>query len=180
MDRRQFLKGTTAATLAGLLGGRPSAARAASEKLEGARTTTICPFCAVGCGMVVTTQDGRVVGIEGDPEHPINRGALCSKGSALAQVAHNERRLTRVAYRAPGSRRWETRSWDWALGRIAGNIKRTRDETFVARDGQGRLVNRTEGIACLGGAALDNEECYAYAKLARALGVVYLEHQARI
>jgi formate dehydrogenase major subunit len=183
MDRRNFLKGTGAAALAGLLGTAPrrGEVHAASGKLTGGEhTTTICPFCAVGCGLIVTSSGGKIVNVEGDPDHPINRGALCSKGAALPQVAHNDRRLTRVRYRAPGSTEWQDRSWDWAMPRIAARIMKTRDETFLSVDEKGRTVSRTEAIACLGGAALDNEECYAYSKLARALGVVYLEHQARI
>ena len=123
---------------------------------------------------------GKVVSVEGDPDHPINEGALCSKGSALYQVANSDRRVSSVLYRAPGSAKWEVKEWDWAIGKIASNIKATRDASFMATDTQGRTVNRTEAIACLGGAALDNEECYAYSKFARTLGVVYLEHQARI
>jgi formate dehydrogenase major subunit len=145
----------------------------------GTETTTICPYCGVGCGLIVTTKEGRILNIEGDPEHPVNEGSLCSKGMALYQLAVNERRLQNVRYRAPGSDRWEEKSWEWALPEIARRIKTTRDATFRATDGS-KTVNRTEGIACLGGAALDTEECYLYSKLARALGIVYLEHQARI
>jgi formate dehydrogenase major subunit len=150
------------------------------EKIRYAKeTTTICPYCAVGCGQIVSVRDGKVVHIEGDPDHPVNEGALCSKGMSLYQVINNERRLTHVLYRAPGSTAWEKKSWDWALPRMVQLIKKTRDETFRATEND-RPVNRTEGIACLGGAALDNEECYLYSKFARALGIVYLEHQARI
>jgi formate dehydrogenase major subunit len=95
-------------------------------------------------------------------------------------VAVNDRRLTKVRYRAPGAANWEEKDWNWAVRRIAELIKQTREATFVATDAKGQLVNRAEGIACLGGDALDNEECYAYSKFARALGVVYVEHQARI
>jgi formate dehydrogenase major subunit len=134
----------------------------------------------VGCSALVFSEKGRVVNVEGDPDHPINEGTLCAKGAALSQIVNNDRRLDRVLYRAPGSTEWQEKSWEWAIRTIAARIKATRDATFVTQDGRGRTVNRTEGIACLGGAALDNEECYAYSKLARALGVVYLEHQARI
>lgn len=94
-------------------------------------------------------------------------------------MANNPRRLRTVQYRAPGSNQWEEKSWEWAIDRIAQNIKKTRDKTFLAKDGN-NIVNRTEGIAILGGAALDSEECYLLSKFARSLGVVYLEHQARI
>lgn len=151
-----------------------------STKLKNAqKITTICPYCAVGCGQMLSVVNGKVINVEGDPEHPINQGSLCSKGNALLQVANNERRLTKVLYRAPKSDRWQEKSWDWALERIARRIKDTRDKNWVETDNC-FTVNRTESIACLGGAALDNEECYLYSKLARALGIVYLEHQARI
>jgi formate dehydrogenase major subunit len=129
--------------------------------------------------MIVTTSNGAVIDTVGDPDHPINEGALCSKGNALYQVANNPRRLQTVQYRAPGSDRWEEKSWEWAIAKIARNIKQTRDRTFKEREGN-NIVNRTEGIAVLGGAALDSEECYLLSRFSRSLGVVYLEHQARI
>ncbi len=183
IDRRGFLTQTSTALLFGFLGidATKSYSYAASLNVKkGTLTTTICPYCGVGCGAVVTVANGAVVNVEGDPDHPINQGTLCSKGAALYQVANSKRRLEKVKYRAPGSSEWEEKEWDWAIKKIAKNIKDTRDQTFMATDSQGRTVNRTEAIACLGGAALDNEECYAYSKLSRALGVVYLEHQARI
>jgi len=187
MNRRKFLVGTGTAGAGGLfakvfgLDLGSSVAYAKSIKPQRGRiSTTICPYCAVGCGALVTTSGGKVVHVEGDPDHPINLGSLCSKGSAMLQIANNERRLTRVKYRAPGKSDWEEKSWDWAIARIAERIKATRDASFVAKDEKGLVVNRTEGIACMGGASLDNEECYPYSKLARALGVIYLEHQARI
>ena len=148
-------------------------------------TTTICPFCAVGCGMIVHVKDGKVVNIEGDEQSPINKGSLCSKGQALFQVANNERRLQKVKYRAPGSDHWEEKPWDWALERIAKLMKETRDRTFKLKetdkkDGKSYRINRTDGMAILGGAGLDNEECYLLSKFARSMGVVYLEHQARL
>ena len=117
---------------------------------------------------------------KGDPDHPISRGALCCKGQSLYQVATSDRRLKSVLYRAPRAAEWQEVSWDWAIDRIADRVKATRDASFTARDGQGRVVNRTHALAALGGAALDNEECYLYGKLMRALGLVYIEHQARI
>ncbi len=148
-------------------------------------TPTICPFCAVGCGAIVAAQDNRVLNIEGDPDHPINQGSLCSKGMALAQINTvngevNIRRLQKVKYRAPGAADWEVKSWDWALDQIARRIKDTRDAYLIEADSDGRTVNRLEAIASLGGAALDNEECSLIVKAMRALGLVYIEHQARI
>lgn len=182
LSRRDFLK-LSGVTAGGLLLGRLVLAQGVKpfplHKRIGERPT-ICPFCAVGCGAIVGVTDGKVVNIEGDPDHPINRGSLCSKGSALYQVANNERRLRKVLYRAPGGTEWQEKTWDWALEEIAKRIKAARDASWVERDREGRLVNRTEGVACLGGAALDNEECALIVKAMRALGLVYIEHQARI
>ena len=142
---------------------------------------TVCSRdCYDTCTLNITLgESGQIVSIKGDPDHPINEGSLCSKGNALFQVANNPRRLRTVQYRAPGSNQWEEKSWEWAIEKIAKNIKKTRDESFMVKDGN-NIVNRTEGIAVLGGAALDSEECYLLSKFARSLGVVYLEHQARI
>ena len=143
--------------------------------------STICPYDASGCGFVVAAENGKVVNIEGDPDHPINRGAACAKGASMRQLsADNPWRLSKVLYRAPGGTDWEEKNWDWALDTIARRIKDTRDASFIEKDSKGSIVNRTEAIANLGGSALDNEECYLLAKLTRALGVVYLEHHARI
>ncbi|MDT8273112.1 MAG: terminase large subunit, partial [Desulfomonilia bacterium] len=127
-----------------------------------------------------TDRDGKVINTEGDPNHPINQGSLCSKGTALYQIANNDKRLNKVLYRAPGADSWKEVSWDWALDKIAKNVKKTRDSGFVKTNSKGQLVNRVENIASLGGAALDSEEVYSLVKFKRALGLVYLEHQARI
>src|SRR5690242_6415376 len=179
--RRQFLKGLTTGTVAlGALTQSGCAPAVPALKTKGATaTTTICPFCGVGCGQVVSTRGGKVIHIEGDPNHPISEGTLCSKGASGIQVVHNSRRLQKVLYRAPGGAKWEEKSWDWAFERIAARVKDTRDKTCKTTV-DGRVVNRTEAIACLGGSALDNEEAYPLAKFMRALGLVYLEHQARL
>jgi formate dehydrogenase major subunit len=146
-------------------------------------TTTICPYCAVGCGAIVHTSqkgDGRVMNIEGDPDHVISRGSLCSKGAALSGLAENENRLLDPMYRAPGANEWKQVSWDWALTEIAKRVKKTRDDTFTSKNKKGQVVNRTTGIVSGGSSALDNEECWIYQALLRALGLVYIEHQARI
>ena len=181
VSRRNFLKlsGLTAAGT--FLGGVSflTGCKSTAKKLKGAKeTTTICPYCAAGCGIIVAARDGSVINIEGDPDHPINQGTLCSKGAALYQVEVNTRRLTKVQYRAPYAAEWKDISWDEAVKKIAGNIKKTRDETFIKKEDQ-FTVNRTNGLVGLGGAALNNEECYAWTKMARILGVTYLEHQAR-
>jgi anaerobic selenocysteine-containing dehydrogenase len=179
--RRQFLGGlTTGAVAAGALTQAGCGPAIPPLKTRGATsTTTVCPFCGVGCGQVVSTQNGQVINIEGDPSHPVSEGTLCSKGAAAIQVVNNPRRLQKVLYRAPGGTKWEEKTWDWALPRIAARVKETRDKTFQTTV-DGRVVNRTEAIACLGGSALDNEEAYLLVKLMRALGLVYVEHQARL
>jgi anaerobic selenocysteine-containing dehydrogenase len=179
--RRQFLKGLTTGTVAiGALTQSGCGPAIPPLKTRGATaTTTVCPFCGVGCGQVVSTRDGKVLNIEGDPGHPISEGTLCSKGAAGIQVVNNPRRLQKVLYRKPQGTAWEEKTWDWALQRIAARVKETRDKTFKTSI-DGRVVNRTEAIASLGGSALDNEEAYLLVKLMRALGLVYVEHQARL
>jgi formate dehydrogenase major subunit len=143
--------------------------------------TTICPFDGSGCGFIVASENGKVTNIEGDPDHPINHGAGCAKGQSIRQLAaDNPQRLSKVMYRAPGASAWQEKSWDWAITEIAQRIKAARDSSFVTKDSAGLTVNRTEAIANLGGAALDNEECYLLSKMSRSLGIVYLEHQARL
>ena len=183
VTRRDFLKlsGTTAA--GAFLGGVSFLSGCkGSNKLKGTKeTTTICPYCGVGCSIIVSAREGNIVNVEGDPDHPINLGTLCSKGNALYQVAQNpiKRRLDKVQYRKAGGTKWEEISWDQAIDMIAKRAKDTRDETFVEKE-KGYTVNRTNGLVGLGGAALDNEECYVWSKFARIMGISYLEHQARI
>jgi anaerobic selenocysteine-containing dehydrogenase len=179
--RRQFLGGlTTGTVVVGAVSQAGCGPAVPPLKTRGATdTTTVCPFCGVGCGQVVSTRNGTVINIEGDPGHPISEGTLCSKGAAAIQVVNNPRRLQKVLYRAPRGKAWEEKSWEWALERIAARVKETRDKTFQT-SANGRVVNRTEAIACLGGSALDNEEAYLLVKLMRALGLVYVEHQARL
>lgn len=142
---------------------------------------SVCPYCAVGCGLNVYVKDGQVIDIEGDPNSPINRGTLCPKGAATFQYTINPSRLTQVLYRAPYSDHWEVKSLDWAMEQIAQRIKKTRDETFVERLPDGREVNHTLAIASLGGATLDVEENYLMKKLlSGGLGIVSIENQARI
>ncbi len=192
VTRRKFLiAGPTAATggLLGFLGLDLNRTVAyASEKSaavkRGRITTTICPYCAVGCGLLVMSRrkNGKrvVINVEGDPDHPINEDTLCPKGAALYQMANNERRLRKVLYRAPGATEFQEKDWDWAARRIAQRIKSTRDATFTERNAEGQTVNRTTAIASVGSAALDNEECWLYQKFLRSIGLVYIEHQARI
>ncbi len=181
VTRRDFLKLSGLSAAGAFVGGTSYLTGCKpSDKLGGTKeSTTICPYCGVGCGLIVSVKNGKIVNIEGDPDHPINQGSLCSKGSALYQVAVNTRRLEKVKYRKPFGTTWEDISWEEAFKKIARRVKETRDATFVEKDGD-TTVNRTEGICSLGGAALDNEECYLLSKFARIMGVTYLEHQARI
>jgi formate dehydrogenase major subunit len=151
-------------------------------RIQGADVAvSVCPYCAVGCSQLVYHQDGQVIDIEGNEASFINRGTLCPKGSATSGLVVNPHRVTTVKYRRPGGDRWEDVPLDWAMERIAQLVKTTRDETFVHRTPDGKLVNRTTGIAHLGGATLDNEENYLIKKLfAGGLGMVFIENQARI
>lgn len=184
ISRRDFLKLSGIATGSTLL--PVGAALAASQtarfplRKKIGEVPTICTYCAVGCGQIVAVEGGRVVNIEGDPDHPINQGTLCSKGAAAYQVANNPRRLTTVKYRAPGASEWQEITWEEALPKIARRIKDTRDNNWITATKDGKTVNRTEAIAFLGGSQNTNEECYLWVKASRAMGLVYIEHQARI
>lgn len=189
VTRRKFIQisGAAAAGLAVSQLGfdlEPVKAHAQMLKTRYAKeTTTICCYCAVGCGAIVHTSkkgDGRVINIEGDPDHVINRGALCPKGSSLSQLTENENRLTSPMYRAPNSKEWTKVSWDWAIEEIAKRIKDTRDASFETKNAKDQVVCRTTAIASVGSAAMDNEECWMYQAMLRSLGFVYIEHQARI
>ena len=186
ISRRDFLKlsalaaGVTVAGMGFMLDPAKVYAAETHKNLEEAtRTTTICPYCACGCGFVVHASDEKVINIEGDSEHPINEGVACPKGASLFQFANNQSRLTKVRYRAPYAEDWEDKSWEDVIAMIAQRIKDTRDLTFEETNGDGATVNRTLGIASLGSAALDNEECWLYQKFLRGLGLTYIEHQAR-
>jgi formate dehydrogenase major subunit len=148
-------------------------------RIAGAKEShSICPYCAVGCSLVAYTRqnsDGSVqlLQIEGDPDSPVNEGRLCPKGATAMQLAISPRRVESPQYRAPGATGWKSVSWDFVLGKIAQNIKASRDATFVTTDGNG-------GIAFAGGATFSSEEGYFATKLMRGLGLVHLEQQARV
>jgi formate dehydrogenase major subunit len=192
LSRRDFIKGSGVGiggvVLLDVIGGTVAPAKAEKSftlNKKVGETSSICAYCAGGCGILVSADGKNVISIEGDPDHPINQGALCSKAQSLYQIRTvdgnvNPMRLTKVRYRAPNSTDWEEKSWDWALSEIANRIKKTRDASFIEKDGNGVTVNRTEAIAQLGGSAHDNEEAYLIAKMDRGLGLVYMETQARI
>ena len=189
LKRREFLKlaGATGAGLAlSQLGFNVRSIEAASKecRIHGASEyTSICNFCSCGCGMICHVKDGKLINLEGDPDHIINEGALCSKGAVMYEVPNSDQRVKTPLYRAPGSDRWEVISWETAIEKIAQKIKETRDENWIAEetvDGQTYEVHRTDAIGFVGGAKNNNEECYLFTKMARALGVTFLEHQARV
>jgi len=154
------------------------------DKLKTAKqSTSICCYCAVGCGLICSTdaKTGKIINIEGDPEHPINEGSLCAKGAGIFQTtAANEHRLTKVLYRAPYGDKWQVKTWDWAITQIATKIKTARDADFITKNSQGQVVNRLESIAHLGSSNVDNEECWAITAMARSFGLVQIDHQARV
>jgi formate dehydrogenase major subunit len=189
VSRRDFLKigsgvagGTALGGLAGLGASlTPIAAQAQEIRIKDARTTpSICPYCSVGCATLVHTVDRQIVNIEGDPRSPWNEGTLCPKGAAIYQLHVNPNRPTKVLHRAPGATEWEEWPLDRAMDRVAELVKKTRDETFVERMDDGKVVNMTPAIFSLGGATLDNEWNHMQQKLLRGLGIVAIENQARI
>jgi formate dehydrogenase major subunit len=190
LTRRDFMKVGTLGGLATAFGFDLAPAYAQLRALKIARATetrSTCPYCSVSCGVIIYTLGDRaanvtpqVIHVEGDPDHPINRGTLCPKGASLEQDIVNPRRLTRPQVRRPGSTQWEDISWDTALDEIARRVKKTRDESFVEKDAQGRTVNRCEGIAFTGGCTDTNEFNFLVVKTMRSLGVCYLENQARV
>jgi formate dehydrogenase major subunit len=141
---------------------------------------SVCPYCAVGCGQLVFVEDGTVTQIEGDPDSPISRGRLCPKGSATRHYVTSPLREYKVKYRRPYGTQWEELSLEQAMDRIADRVIESRRRTWEDVDEQGRRLNRTLGIASLGGATLDNEENYLIKKLFTGLGIVSVENQARI
>jgi len=189
LGRREFIKLSATATAVTAFTGlginlQPSTVKAQLLKIHWAKeTTSICCYCSVGCGVLVHTDEsgtGRCINIEGDPDHPINEGSLCAKGAALYQVVENENRLTKVMYRAPYTDKWVEAPWSWALSQIAKKVKEARDATFVEKNDQGQVVNRTDGIAHVGSAEIENEDNWFLQAMQRSMGLVYIEHQARI
>lgn len=198
VSRRQFLRisagalGAVAATEVTSLGLDISEIKKKSASVnikKGKQVPSVCPYCSVGCGQIVMVNDeGRIIDIQGNPDSPINEGTLCPKGAATYQLVMNDLRWTKVKYRAPGSDHWEDKTLEWAMNRAAELVGKTRDANFNVfqdmPDGKGGVVKKrvmnTYGIASLGGATIDNEWNYAQQKLMHALGVVYVENQARI
>jgi len=190
ISRRAFLQasaaglgpGTALGSLVGLGASLiPATARAQALRIREAKATpSVCPYCSVGCALIVHTIGNDIVNIEGDKRSPHNEGCLCPKGAATYQLIKNPNRATKVLHRKPGAADWQEVELDWAMDRIAQLVKKTRDETFVERLEDGTLINQTTAIFSLGGATLDNEWNHMQQKLMRGLGVVAIENQARI
>ena len=189
VSRRKFLKVSSGVAAGGALGGlaglganlAPTVARAQGLRIKDAKITpSVCPYCSVGCAMLVHTVNGQIVNIEGDQRSPHNEGTLCPKGAATYQLHVNPNRPMKVLHRAPGAADWEAWDLERAMNRVAELVKKTRDETFVERLPNGKLVNLTTAIFSLGGATLDIEWNHIEQKLMRGLGIVAIENQARI
>src|ERR1700687_1562298 len=188
--RRTFFKAGLGGVAASILGFDLKPAYAQSRELKIGRTTetrSTCPYCSVSCSVIIHTLGDKaknvtpqVVHVEGDPDHPINRGTLCPKGSSLEQDILNPRRLSKPQVRRPGSDHWDDIPWATALDEIGHWVKKTRDATFVEKDPQGRTVNRCEGMAFTGGCTATNEVNFLVGNTMRSLGVCYLENQARV
>ena len=193
ISRRRFLA-VTGASLAGsslaLMGFSPSVAIAEVREFKLARTTetrNTCPYCAVACGIIMygvgdsaKNAQASIIHIEGDPDHPVNRGTLCPKGAGLLDFVHSESRLRYPEYRAPGSDHWERITWDDALTRIAKLVKADRDKNFIAKNADGQTVNRWTSTAMLAASASSNEVGYLTHKVMRSFGMLAFDNQARV
>jgi formate dehydrogenase major subunit len=193
LTRRQFFKvcasGIGASSL-GALGFAPSAALAEVRAFKLARTTetrNTCPYCSVGCGIIMYSlgdkaknAQSEILHIEGDADHPVNRGTLCPKGAALLDFVHSPNRLRYPEYRAPGSAEWQRISWDEAFDKLARHIKDDRDKNFQAKNADGVTVNRLLSLGMLAASASSNETGYITHKFARSLGLLAFDNQARV
>jgi formate dehydrogenase major subunit len=193
VTRRQFFKvcagGLGSSSLA-MLGFAPGDALAEMRSFKLARTTetrNTCPYCSVGCGILIYSLGdkaknvhAKVVHIEGDPDHPVNRGTLCPKGVGLLDFVHSPNRLKHPEYRAPGSKEWTRISWDEAYTRIGKLMKEDRDKNFIAKNKDGVTVNRWVTTGFLAASASSNESGYLTHKVVRSLGMLAFDNQARV
>ncbi len=191
--RRQFIKLSASgigATSLTALGFSPTRVLADVRTFKLARTTetrNTCPYCSVGCGVILYSLGDKsknaktdIIHVEGDPDHPVNRGTLCPKGAALLDFIHSPNRLKFPEYRAPGSDKWERVTWDWALDRIAKLMKEDRDKNFQTKNAAGATVNRWTSVAFLAASASSNETGHIYGKFIRSLGAIAADNQARL
>jgi formate dehydrogenase major subunit len=177
---RQVAKADASALGVTTAGSERTAELAARTKNADRVADSVCPYCAVGCGQLIYVKDEKIIDIEGDPRSPISNGCLCPKGAATFQLVTGSHRVTDVLYRRPYGKSWEKIPLEQAMDMIAERVKKTRDDTWEDKTEKGEPLNRTMGIAHLGGATLDNEENYLIKKLFTALGIVQVENQARI
>ncbi len=186
VTRRELLKVAGAGAGAIALGGLGvsylvTESYAKKLKTKGAKEViSICPFCSVSCHFICHVKGGKVVSTEGDPGYPVSEGALCAKGATMNTMINSDHRVTRPMYRAPYSDKWEEKSWDWMIERLAQKIKETRDKNFKQKNDAGQVVNRVDEIFHLGSSQMSNEECAVVHQAMRAMGVVHMDHQARI
>ena len=185
--RRSFLKGIGAGVLALSLGHmgfslKEAHAYARSLKIEGAKEVhSVCPFCAVCCQIIAHVKDGQLISTEGDPDFPVNQGSLCAKGASLYSMYTGKHgRIMNPKYRAPGSDHWEDKDWEWTLNEIAKRVKKTRDEDMIIKNEKGQTVNRLETIFWMGTSHASNEECAVIQEAVKGLGIVSMDHQARV
>jgi len=190
ITRRGFFKLTAAgSTSLAAMGFSASEALAQVRQFKLARTSetrNTCPYCSVGCGLILyglgdNSKNARtaIIHVEGDPDHPVNRGTLCPKGASLVDFIHSPNRLKHPEYRAPGGKEWKRVSWDWALDRIARLMKDDRDKNFLVKSGD-VIVNRWTSTACLAASASSNETGYLTHKVVRSLGILAFDNQARV
>ncbi len=183
-NRREFIKvtGTGVLGLSLLQLGvdiTPVQAYTATLKTTGTKEiVTVCPFCSVSCHIVASVRNGKLISTEGDPEYPINEGALCAKGAALFTMTLDNR-LQKPMYRAAGATRWVEKSWEWTLEQIADRVKKVRDKDLILKNDKGQTVNRLESMFFIGTSHADNEECAIAHQMSRGLGIVHIDHQAR-
>ncbi|RXF78437.1 hypothetical protein EKK70_01065 [Desulfovibrio sp. DS-1] len=184
--RRSFLKLMSVSAVGlslGQLGFDLAEAQAYASKLkiEGAKEVgSVCPFCSVCCQIIAYVRNGKLVSTEGDPDFPVNEGALCAKGAALFSMYTNPHRLTKPLYRAPHSDKWVEKDWDWTLNQIARRVKDARDKDMVLKNEKGQTVNRVDSLFMMGTSHASNEECAVIHQAIRSLGMVQMDHQARV
>ena len=186
VTRRELLKVAGAGAGALALGGLGvsylvTESYAKDLKIKGAKEVrSICPFCAVSCRFIAHVKGGKVVSTEGDPGYPISVGALCAKGATMNSMVNSTHRVLKPMYRAPFSEKWEEKSWSWMIEQLARRIKDTRDKTFTVKNAEGQVVNRLETMFHMGSSQMSNEEASVVVQAMRAMGIVYMDHQARI